>query len=336
MPSLLHHNTFGLDVNCRHLVEYASLNELRAALIEQVTRSGEPWLHIGQGSNLLFTRDYDGTVFHSRFLGREILEEHSEEVIVRAGAGEDWDTFVRWCVERGFYGLENLGLIPGEVGASAVQNIGAYGVEAGDLIINVHTVDTHTGDERIFSHSECDYAYRSSIFKTSLKGRFVVTHVDFRLSRNFEPNLNYAALTRELTLRNLPLHEISARQLYDVIVDIRRQKLPDPKEVGSAGSFFMNPIVSSACFEELLRLNPQMPYYKLSDDYVKIPAGWLIEQCGWKGRHLGRAGVYDRQALVLVNLGGATGEEIVRLSEAIRDDVQSRFGVDIQPEVNFI
>lgn len=318
------------------MIEYTTTDELRAALCELARRPDERWIHIGQGSNLLFTADYDGTVLHSRLLGCRVVEETADDVVVRAASGEDWDGFVRWCVEQGFYGLENLALIPGEVGASAVQNVGAYGVEAGDLIIRVHTIDALTGEERTFSRGECGYAYRQSVFKTTLRGRYVVTHVDYRLSRRFVPNLRYAALLREVESRGLTAETLTARQLCEVVSEVRRSKLPDPHVTGSAGSFFMNPVVDADVFSRLSATCPDVPHFDLPDGRVKVPAGWLIERCGWKGHSLGRAGVYDKQALVLVNLGGATGQDIVRLSEAVRRDVRERFGIEICPEVNFI
>lgn len=318
------------------MVEYRSADELRDALRTLAGTPGERWLHIGQGSNLLFTGDYDGTILHSRLLGREAIGEAGDSVVVRAASGEDWDGFVRWCVWQGYYGLENLALIPGEVGASAVQNIGAYGAEAGDFIECVHAVDALTGESRTFSRAECGYAYRQSVFKTALRGRYVITYVDYRLSRRFKPNLRYAALSRELEARGLSPDTVTAERLYEVVVEVRRAKLPDPQVTGSAGSFFMNPVISADDFARLAAAHPEVPHYDLPDGTVKIPAGWLIEQCGWKGRSLGHAGVYDKQALVLVNLGGATGQDIVRLSQAVQADVRGRFGIEICPEVNFI
>lgn len=333
MYSLLHHNTFGIDARCDDFREYSRPEQLQALLAEL---RGRKWLHIGSGSNLLFTRDFDGLILHSQIKGREIVSDDGTTVKLRVGAGEVWDDLVAWCVAEGLYGLENLSAIPGEVGASAVQNIGAYGVEAGQHIDSVETILVKGSEPRTFSQAECEYAYRSSIFKHALRGKCVVTHVTYRLSRRFTPDLDYAAVRRELQNRGIEAGQVTAQMLRDLIVEVRGSKLPDPAEIGSAGSFFMNPIVPREQYEALATSYPDMPHYALSDGRVKIPAGWMIEQCGWKGKSLGRAGVYPKQALVLVNLGGATGADIVKLSDTIRADVKQKFGIEIVPEVNFI
>lgn len=332
MYSLLHHNTFGIDAKCREFIEYNSVDEL-IAILPRVR--GDRWLQIGGGSNLLFVNDFDGVVLHSCIRSCEEVKRTENEVWLRIGAGVVWDDFVAYCVAHGYYGLENLSLIPGEVGASAVQNIGAYGVEAGQRISSVETIEVATGCKRVFCHDECEYAYRSSVFKHALRGQYIVTHVVYRLSLNFNPDLDYGAIRRELDVRGIAVEKVTAENLRQLIVDVRRAKLPDPEEIGSAGSFFMNPVVSQEKFESLLKKYPRMPHYPMVDG-VKIPAGWMIEQCGWKGKSLGRAGVYSKQALVLVNLSGATGQDIVRLSDAVRQSVKEKFGIDIHPEANFI
>lgn len=332
MYSLLHHNTFGIDAWCRDFKEYKTVEELLSLL---PSLKGQRWLQIGGGSNLLFVNDFDGVVLHSGILGCEEVRRDNSHVWLRVGAGCEWDDFVSYCVENGFYGLENLSLIPGEVGASAVQNIGAYGTEVQQYIEQVETVEVATGAQRVFEQTECEYAYRSSIFKHALRGQYIVTHVVFRLSLHFSPDLEYGAIRREIEDSGLSAETLTAKQLRHLIIDIRRAKLPDPDEIGNAGSFFMNPVVSPEKFGELLAHYPTIPHYPMENG-VKVPAAWLIEQCGWKGQSLGAAGVYKKQALVLVNLGGATGEDIVRLSDAIRADVQQKFGIDIQPEANFI
>lgn len=329
--SLLPYHTFGMDVKASLFIEYASVEELKHILREYLP--GTPWLHIGGGSNLLFMRDYPGVILHSAIKGYEILEENEEEVIVRVGAGEVWDDFVAYTVKQGWYGAENLSLIPGEVGASAVQNIGAYGVEVKDLITHVEAIEVATGQERIFTNEECGYAYRESVFKLSLKRQFVLTKVSYRLKKTPTYHLDYGHVRAELEKRGYGLTLENVRR---TIIGIREAKLPDPKIQGNAGSFFMNPIVSRTCFEPLLAQYPQMPHYEVDAERVKIPAAWMIDQCGWKGKQLGRAGVHHKQALVLVNLGGATGEEIIRLSEEIQKSVLNKFGVHISPEVNFI
>ena len=330
--SLKSRHTFGMDVKTALFIEYSTKEELKELLLNQQLEEGR-WLHIGGGSNLLFMGDYPGTILHSSIKGYEVLSEDAEEVIVRVGAGEVWDDFVSFTVAQGWYGAENLSWIPGEVGASAVQNIGAYGVEAKDLIVNVEAVEVATGKERVFSNAECGYAYRESIFKLSLKGQYIVTHVSYRLKKTPCYHLDYGNVRAELAKANFDLALANVRQ---VIIDIRQAKLPDPNVQGNAGSFFMNPIVSRAHFETLLNDYPQMPHYEVDADRVKIPAAWMIDQCGWKGKRLGNAGVHDKQALVLVNCGDATGVEVVRLSEEIQQSVFNKFGIQIYPEVNFI
>lgn len=333
--SLLHHNTFGIDARCSSFREYNSVEELRD-ILKSLSNGNGKFLHIGQGSNLLFTKDYDGTILHSKIKGVEIVADSGDEVTVRAGAGIAWDDFVAWTVVSGMYGLENLSLIPGEVGASAVQNIGAYGAEAGDCISLVESIEVATGNVRNWTSKECDYSYRHSIFKGEEKGRYVITHVCFKLSRHFRPNLSYKGLRREVEeVRGLSETEIDAETLRSIVVETRKGKLPDPAVMGSAGSFFMNPVVAQDKFDELVEKYPNMPHFPMPNG-IKIPAGWMIDQCGWKGKSLGHAGVYGKQALVLVNLGGAKGEDIVKLSDAVRADVKGKFGIDIYPEVNFI
>lgn len=327
--SLLNHNTFGIEAHAACFLEYDSEEELL-----RLIGSGEitdPCLHIGSGSNLLFTRDYEGTILHSRIAGIELTMEDESSVCLRVGAGVTWDDLVARCVASGWYGAENLSLIPGEVGAAAVQNIGAYGVEVCELITSVETVDRH-GCRRTYLREECDYAYRSSLFKRPEMKSVFITHVCFRLSKQPCYRLDYGTIRQELS--RYPMLDLQT--LRRVIVDIRESKLPDPKVLGNAGSFFMNPLVSRSRFEELRRSYPDMPHYEVDADRVKIPAGWLIDRCGWKGKALGRAAVHDKQALVLVNLGGATGREIVELSEAVRASVRQAFGVELRPEVNFI
>jgi UDP-N-acetylmuramate dehydrogenase len=321
-----------MDVKTALFIEYATKEELKEILQNQQLEEGR-WLHIGGGSNLLFMGDYSGTILHSSIKGYEVLSEDDEEVVVRVGAGEVWDDFVAYTVAQGWYGAENLSWIPGEVGASAVQNIGAYGVEAKDLIVNVETIEVATGEERIFSNAECAYAYRESIFKLSLKGQHIVTHVSYRLKKTPSYHLDYGNVRAELAKANFDLTLANVRQ---VIIDIRQAKLPDPNVQGNAGSFFMNPIVPRAHFEALQKDYPQIPHYEVDADRVKIPAAWMIDQCGWKGKRLGNAGVHDKQALVLVNCGEATGAEVVRLSEEIQQSVFKMFGIQIYPEVNFI
>ena len=325
--SLLHHNTFGIDAKCRRFLEYASVEEA-----QQIARQlQEPYLLIGAGSNLLLTGDFNGTVVHSALKGIE----NQIDGRIRCGSGETWDEVVAWCVGHHLYGAENLSLIPGEVGASAVQNIGAYGAEVKDLIVSVEAVEIGTGRLCTFSREDCQYGYRDSRFKHEWKNKYLITHVVYQLkSDEASPSTEYGNIRAELDRRGIQTP--TAAELREVVIAIREAKLPDPKVTGNAGSFFMNPVVSREKFEELLAQYPQMPHYYIDAEHEKIPAGWMIDQCGWKGRSLGNAGVHDKQALVLVNRGGATGQDIVALCNTIRKDVLERFGIDIHPEVNII
>lgn len=337
--SLLAHNTFGIDAKCSRFVEYASVEEAQQ-LVASLTEADQPLLILGGGSNLLLTGDYQGTVLHSAIMGIEVMENSSFEnqedekgsVFLKCGSGEVFDDVVAYAVEHGYHGAENLSIIPGEVGASAVQNIGAYGVEAKDIIYKVEAVEIATGKVVNFDNADCQYSYRQSKFKHEWRDKYLVTHVIYRLSKTFTPDLDYGNIRTSLAAKHIA--EPTAQQLRDVIIEIRNAKLPDPKVEGNAGSFFMNPIVEKAKYDELAAQYPGMPHYTIDAEHEKIPAGWMIDQCGWKGKNLGRAGVHDKQALVLVNRGGATGEEIVKLCETIRKDVFEKFGIEIHPEVN--
>lgn len=327
--SLLAHNTFGIEAMAACFMEYKSVAELCEWIASgQIKR---PFLHIGGGSNLLFTKDYDGVILHSCIEGIEVTAETDTEVTVRVGAGVVWDDFVAYCVAHHWYGAENLSLIPGEVGASAVQNIGAYGVEVKDLITAVETVDIE-GTQCVYDVDRCEYAYRNSIFKRPEMKTVFVTYVSFCLSKKESYTLDYGTIRKELDR----YAEVNLETVRRVIIEIRESKLPDPKVMGNAGSFFMNPIVPRTQFENLQKEYSQMPFYELEDGRVKIPAGWMIDQCGWKGKALGPAAVHDKQALVLVNCGGAKGADVIALSDAVRSSVRNKFGIDIHPEVNFV
>ena len=326
--SLLAHNTFGIDAHCSRFLEYETAAEAQQ-VAEILRETSLPYLIIGGGSNLLLTRDFPGIVVHSAVKGWDIAGCR-----MACGSGETWDDIVGVSLRNGLYGAENLSLIPGDVGASAVQNIGAYGAEAKDFIREVHAVDITTGRLCIIDRNDCQYGYRQSRFKQEWKNRFLITMVIYEFSKTFEPRLDYGNIRSELERQGIGTP--TAQQLRQLIIDIRQAKLPDPKVQGNAGSFFMNPVVSRQKYEELAAQYPTMPHYTVDSEHEKIPAGWMIDQCGWKGRSLGRAGVHDKQALVLVNRGGATGQEIVDLCNAIRTDVKERFGIDIHPEVNVI
>lgn len=331
MQSLLHYNTFGIDQSCRRLFEPDSAEAIKA-LLPQLRQ--EPLLIIGGGSNLLLTKDFDGNVVRPAIKGITTLPaDEDDTVLVRCGAGEVWDDVVEYTVRNEWYGMENMSLIPGDVGASAIQNVGAYGREAKDVIYKVEAIDIATGEDVTFRQEDCGYAYRYSRFKAEWKGRYIVTYVTYRLARTFTPRLDYGNLRAVLAQKGIA--EPTAQDVRQAVIEIRQQKLPDPKEEGNAGSFFMNPVVSREKFLELQQRYPAMPYYTVDNGY-KIPAGWMIEQCGWKGKTLGPAGVHARQALVLVNKGGATGRDIVALCDAVRADVKTTFGIDIHPEVNIV
>lgn len=330
--NLKEHNTFGIDVKCRRFIEFESVDEL-LQIVNSLTDADKPLLVLGGGSNMLFTADYDGTVLHSAIKGH-VAVQTDEGIMLRCGSGEVWDDIVSLCVSNRMYGAENLSLIPGDVGASAVQNIGAYGAEAKDIILKVEAVDLQTGKMREFTNEECEYAYRKSKFKGEWRNRFVITYVTYKLSEVFCPCLDYGNIRAELEKRNIKVP--TAEQLRNVIIDIRNEKLPNPKVEGNAGSFFMNPVVPKAKYEELVARFGNVPHYSVDDNNEKIPAGWMIDQCGWKGKSLGKAGVHSRQALVLVNRGGAEGKDIVALCDAIKRDVKDKFGIDIVPEVNII
>lgn len=328
-------NTFNIEARCRRLVEFGSTDELLSLLPEiREARDGQRLLVIGRGSNLLLTGDYDGMVLRSRIMGYEVVREDEESVSVRCGSGVTVDDFIEWAIEHGYYGMENLSLIPGEVGASAVQNIGAYGVEAKDFIETVEVVDLEDGIIKTLSNAECEYSYRQSRFKNEWKGRFVVTAVTYGLSKTYTPHLDYGNIRDVLQQRGI--ESPTAKELRDAIIYMRKEKLPDPDVEGNAGSFFMNPIIDREKFVALQAEFPAMPHYDVDELRVKIPAGWMIDQCGWKGKCVGNAGVHSRQALVLVNKGGAKGEEIIELCHQVQQSVKERFGVDIKPEVNIV
>lgn len=326
--SLKHHNTFGIDAKCEKFVEYCSESEAKE-VAELLRSSHVPFIIIGGGSNLLLTRDFDGIVVHSACKG---VSRNGNKLV--CGSGEVFDDIVAHSVNVGLYGAENLSLIPGDVGASAVQNIGAYGAEVKDLIRSITAVEIATGKVRVFNNAECEYSYRQSRFKHDWKNQYLIVSVEYEFSEVFEPRLDYGNIRAELEKSGIV--KPSAQELRDAIIRIREAKLPDPKVLGNAGSFFMNPIVPREKYNELAAKFGSLPHYDIDDYQVKIPAGWMIEQCGWKGKSMGRAGVHDKQALVLVNRGGATGQEILLLCRRIQADVKQKFDVDIYPEVNVI
>jgi UDP-N-acetylmuramate dehydrogenase len=324
-------NTFRIPARARHYLRVTSAEQLAAALAEPAL-AALPRLLLGGGSNVLFTRDFDGLVLHMATEGREIVGIDNGCTLVRAAAGENWHDFVQWTVAQGLGGLENLSLIPGTVGAAPIQNIGAYGAEIKDVFHSVTVLDTATGQQRVLGAADCRFGYRDSLFKHAGGAALVVLDVTFALPADWQPNLRYAELAQELAGVAAP----TVREVSDAVIAIRRRKLPDPAVIGNAGSFFKNPVVPGEQCERLLAAYPRLVHHRQSDGTEKLAAGWLIDQCGWKGRNLGPAGVYPKQALVLVNNGGASGADVVSLARAIQADVAERYGVMLEPEPVFI
>jgi UDP-N-acetylmuramate dehydrogenase len=329
--SLKKYNSFGLEYIAKHMVHLRTEKEA-VSLFNGSVHLKQPALIMGGGSNLLFTENFKGTIIIPAFKGIKIEEESDEFVIISAGAGVVWDKLVEWSVTKGYGGLENLSLIPGHTGAVPVQNIGAYGVEARETIFKVKTISTHDGSTRFFTNEECGFAYRNSIFKESEKGNYLVTRVYFKLITNPVPDLSYGTLKDEV----MKLGEPSLKNLRQAVMNIRRSKLPDPAVIGNAGSFFKNPVVEKPIADDLNIRFPGLPCYNDRPGSVKLAAGWMIEQCGWKGHRTGDAGVHEKQSLVLVNHGKATGMEILDLSEKIKISVFEKFGLLLDCEVEII
>jgi UDP-N-acetylmuramate dehydrogenase len=331
--SLRPFNTFGLDVRARLFARFASADELRALLQLPEVQQAEK-LILGGGSNLLFTQDFDGVVLKNEIQGLEIVSQDEDSALVRAGAGESWHGLVQFTLDNGLNGIENLSLIPGTVGAAPLQNIGAYGAELKDTFDHLEALELATGHVRTFTATECGFGYRESVFKGLLKNQYVVTGLVLRLHRRSQPNVSYGAI--QTTLEDMGIGgEPTPRQVSEAVMHIRRSKLPDPAQIGNAGSFFKNPEVSHTKFDELKTQHPGIPGYPVPGG-VKVPAGWLIEQCGWKGQRRGAHGVHDKQALVLVNHGGAQGHDIQQLAYDIIASVREKFGIELHPEVNIL
>ena len=328
---LNNYNTFRLGYKADCLVRVKTEREAVAFMRKNFSWK-DPLLIIGDGSNILFTNDFRGTILKPELKGIRIEKSSGSEVIVSAGAGVKWDNLVKWTVEKGLCGLENLSLIPGQTGAAAVQNIGAYGTEIKETILKVRSISTQDESVRIFDRDECNFGYRSSVFKTTEKGKFLVTRVWFRLSNDKRFKIDYGSVREEIN----KLGEINLANIRQAVINIRRNKLPDPDITGNAGSFFKNPVVSVEKAADLKKLFPGMPCYEQNSSDVKLAAGWLIEQCGWKGRSIGNAGVHEKQALVLINHGSASGEEIFTLSEMIKNSVKNKFDIELEREVEVI
>ncbi len=329
--SLLPFNTFGIPATAAHFAEIRSIDELRSALSAGVN----PVFVLGGGSNVLFTRNPEGLVLKNAIRGIDIVRRFKNKVWVKIGAGEVWHDFVLWAVQNDFGGVENLSLIPGTVGAAPVQNIGAYGVELKDLFIDLEAVELATGKLRHFKRSDCRFGYRDSFFKREGKGKYCISSVTLSLTTNrHRINVSYGDIRKTLDAGGISQPTIA--DVSRAVIQIRSAKLPDPAKIGNCGSFFKNPETDRAVLERIRQTHPQVPHFDLPGGKVKIPAGWLIEQCGWKGRRVGNTGCYEKQALVLVNHGGASGEEVKNLAYAIIESVEQTFGVRLEPEVNII
>ena len=330
--SLKPFNTFGIEASTRYFGRFSSVEELNQIL---TSNKDKELLILGGGSNILLTKNFDGLTLINEIKGFEVTKNDGDSVIVKAGAGEIWHEFVLKCIENNFSGVENLSLIPGSVGASPMQNIGAYGVEIKDVFESVEAYHIPTGELHTFSKEECEFGYRESVFKRKYKGQYVIISVSYKLSLSApKVNTSYGAIESELKEMNISTPSI--KDVSQAVINIRSSKLPNPKEIGNAGSFFKNPVISKELFDKLIVEFPTIPNYPAENDGKKIAAGWLIEQCGWKGKTLGHYGVHKLQALVLVNYKGATGTEIYELSSSIIKDVENKFGITLEREVNIL
>lgn len=327
-------NTLGIEARASKFVSIESGEQLKAVLRDPELKK-YPFFVLGGGSNVLFVGDFDGLVLHMAIKGIEVISQDEEDVLIRAGAGENWHQLVLHCVDKGWGGIENLSLIPGTVGAAPIQNIGAYGVELREVFESLRAVNVETGKTKIFDSRECRFGYRDSIFKNELKDKYIITHVTLRLSKHPDLNTSYGAIRSKLEEKGIKQPTI--KDISDMVIEIRNSKLPAPGDIGNAGSFFKNPVISSALFDKLKQNYPEIPGYPVDNEKgVKVPAGWLIEETGWKGKIVGNTGTYRQQALVIVNHGGATGDEILKLAKKIRNSVKDKFGIKLVPEVNII
>jgi UDP-N-acetylmuramate dehydrogenase len=330
--SLKNYNTFGIEAKAKQFTAVHSIEELKTVLVENPK---EKKFILGGGSNMLLTQDIDALVIHIDLKGKKIIDENDDFVWVESQAGENWHEFVLWTMDQNFGGLENMSLIPGNVGTTPVQNIGAYGAEIKDHFVSCQAIAIANQELRTFSNEECHFGYRESIFKNEVKDQYIITSVVFKLTkRNHKINTSYGDILGELEKNNIQTP--SLKEVSNAVIAIRQSKLPDPKELGNSGSFFKNPIVLKSDFEKIHQQFPEMKYYEVSETEVKVPAGWLIEQAGFKGKRFGDAGVHKNQALVLVNYGNATGQEILAVSKNIQETVFATFGIHIEAEVNVI
>lgn len=331
--NLLPYNTFKIAAKARYFISINSVAELHA-LMDTAVYKHEKHLILGGGSNVLLTGDFEGLVIRINLKGIETIREDDSTIVLKVGAGEVWHSFVMFCVENNYGGVENLSLIPGTMGAAPMQNIGAYGTEVKDVIKTVEAIDVNNGGLRVFSNRECEFGYRESVFKHKLKGKYFISSVTLTLTKKDHVlNTSYGAIQQTLDQHNTTP---SIQAISDAVIAIRQQKLPDPNVVGNAGSFFKNPTIAQSHYESIKKQFPEVPGYFTGNQQVKVPAGWLIEQCGWKGKTFDTIGVHPHQALVLVNYGNGTGEKIWKLAQDILASVQQKFSIDLQPEVNII
>ena len=331
--SLKPYNTFGIDATAKFFVEVSSIEELQD-MLQNPEYQGIERLILGGGSNLLLTKDFDGIVIKITIKGIEKYEEDEQNIWLKVGAGEVWHDLVMYCVNHNYAGVENLSLIPGTVGAAPMQNIGAYGVEIKEVFESLEAIEIKTRKSRIFTKEECQFGYRESIFKHAIKGEYVIVNVNFKLSKIPVYHVEYGAIKD--TLAEMGIEQLSIKAISDAVISIRQSKLPNPAEIGNAGSFFKNPEIPKAQFDLLKEQFPTIPSYPVNELMVKVPAGWLIEQAGWKGQRFGNIGVHAKQALVLVIFGGGKGNEIKQLSQKIQDSIKEKFGIQLHAEVNFV
>lgn len=329
--SVFQYNTFGIDVQAKYFASFKNLEELQMLLDNPLVKE-ENKLILGGGSNILFTKDFDGIVLKNEILGIKVVEENDKEVFVKVGAGENWHQFVLWAIDNDYAGIENLSLIPGSVGASPMQNIGAYGVEIKDVFQELEAVKIEDGTIHKFDHQDCAFGYRESVFKNKYKNQFIIASVTYKLSKQPVFNVSYGAIKQQLEENGISV--LTIKEVSKAVIQIRQSKLPDPKEIGNAGSFFKNPVVNRDKFKALRNEFPNIAHYELPDHTVKLAAGWLIDNLGWKGKRFNNHGVHEKQALVLVNYGGSEGKEIYQLSEQIITSVKEKYGVELEREVN--
>ncbi|MGM0581057.1 MAG: UDP-N-acetylmuramate dehydrogenase [Bacteroidota bacterium] len=333
--SLAEYNTFGFDVKADLFIEISTIEEFQE-LLQSPEWKNNHHLILGGGSNILLTDDFHGLLVVNRILGIEILKEDDKSVTVKCGGGENWHQFVLYTLQHNWGGLENLSLIPGTVGAAPMQNIGAYGVEIKDTFHSLEAINLNTGKLEVFFTEHCQFGYRESVFKHKLKGQYLIASVSFRLDKpNFHQlKLDYGIIKNVLAEKKI--EKPSIQDVGDAVIEIRQSKLPDPSEIGNSGSFFKNPIIEASQFEKLKNDFPEIPFYELEEGKIKLAAGWLIEKAGWKGHKENGVGVHHKQALVLVNYGEGKGKDILNLAKKIQDSIQSKFGIELSPEVNFI